>query len=173
MSVRIFPEALHVGAQFLPEALHVGVQFRPEALHVSAHFLPEALHIGAQFFPEALDVGTHFLAEARKSARTCAKSARTSVRKVVANFRPQFANFGPHLRETLIGVGPRVAPDGDHEAGQGHAHGQDSDEFRGHGRLPSVGLRRRRPCDLNGSTGRGVEGTAGMSACRWTQLLLS
>jgi len=120
--------ALGQGLDVVAKARDVGLDFSevsadfiPNASYVIAHFFPEALHVGAKFLPVALHVGAEFGSQVSKS-------------------RAHVANFRPDLGDAAVGVGTRVAPDGDHEAGQGNAHSQDCDEFGCHGRLPGVGV---------------------------------
>ena len=110
----VFSQLRKVGADFRSEVLDVGANFRSERVHIGANLGLEGFHVGMNLCSERLHVGA---------------SLRTQALAVGAEF----------VAQSLI-VGARLTPEGEHEADYRRADGEDSDEFGGYGRLPSVGL---------------------------------
>ena len=121
------------GAFEAGQALGQRLDIFAKSSHVPTNFRTEVLHVGAHLSSERRHVGTGICALALV--------------------------VGAELGSQGLAVGARIAPERKQQANDGRAYGEDSDEFRGHGRLPGVGLILRRPCELNGNTDHGAKHT--------------
>ena len=113
--------AIAAGEEAFDDALDAGhalgqrLHVRAKGSHVVADFLARVLRVSLELFSEALPVSPRFLSEAL----------------------PVGPDFLAQRQQQPDQCG--AADD------QGGAHGEDFDEFGGHGRLQGVGLCRRRP----------------------------
>ena len=125
----------------LGERLDVGAQVRdvrPDVGELSADLGEISVDLGevsADFLPEDLEVSAHLLPEALVFG--------ADLRKVASDFGSEGVHVGTNLGPQSPAVGARVAPKRKQQPYKGGAYGEDSDEFRGQGRLHSVDVCRR------------------------------
>ena len=165
----LLPEDQEVSAHLLPEVLvfganlrKVGADFRSEGFHVSAEFRSEGVHVSAEFRSEGVHVSAEFRSEGIQ---------------VSADFRSEGVHVGAKLGAQALVIGARVAPKRKQQPNNGGAYGEDSDEFRGQGRLQSVDVCRRaarlvksitRGVGRYPASGRGCEQSAwGVGSVQW------
>ena len=130
-----------------------------------------AVAAGEEAFDDAFDAGRAL--GQRLDVLTQVGQTAPDIGQVSTNFRSEVLDVGADFGAKGVVVSARVAPEREHQTGQGSAHSQNANEFGGHGRLLGVGLCRRRPCDLNGSTGRGIKDAGGVPTRRWAHQRLS